>query len=281
MNRYTEMQVFVRAARRRQLSAAAWNLAITPSAVSKLIARMEERLGALLFRRAHRNIVMTPEERSSIGRRLRSHRRPSRPLTRRSSAAPVAKPCAFARCRSSDRGHPRQEAPGVLPAASRPSGRTSACGSIPGRYSTRERALRFVLATSMTPRSWPRDLRVTAMDHSVRRRAIWPEHGTAVTSQRCWRTTPVSIFIRPLPPVLDCSRCRWLRPLPLAVKSRVRSNQASILIEFARAGLGIVRLVEVQIADDLAQGRLVELSFRNISARRNIPSMRCIRAADW
>ncbi len=61
MNRYTEMQVFVRAAEDGSFSAAARNLAITPSAVSKLITRMEERLGALLFRRAHRNIVMTPE----------------------------------------------------------------------------------------------------------------------------------------------------------------------------------------------------------------------------
>jgi DNA-binding transcriptional LysR family regulator len=61
VNRYTEMQVFVRAAEDGSFSAAARNLAITPSAVSKLIARMEERLGALLFRRAHRNIVMTPE----------------------------------------------------------------------------------------------------------------------------------------------------------------------------------------------------------------------------
>ncbi|MFT4102739.1 MAG: LysR substrate-binding domain-containing protein [Burkholderiaceae bacterium] len=37
------------------------------------------------------------------------------------------------------------------------------------------------------------------------------------------------------------------------------SNQASMLIEFARAGMGIVRLIEVQVADDLARGRLVEL----------------------
>ena len=43
---------------------------------------------------------------------------------------------------------------------------------------------------------------------------------------------------------------------PLHIKNRILSNQASVLIEFALADLGIVRLTEVQIADDLAQGRL-------------------------
>ena len=61
MNRYAEMQVFVRAAEDGSFSAAARNLALTPSAVSKLIARLEDRLGVLLFRRSHRTIDLTPE----------------------------------------------------------------------------------------------------------------------------------------------------------------------------------------------------------------------------
>ena len=47
MNRYAEMLVFVRAAEDGNFSAAARNLALTPSAVSKLIGRMEDRLGVL------------------------------------------------------------------------------------------------------------------------------------------------------------------------------------------------------------------------------------------
>jgi DNA-binding transcriptional LysR family regulator len=47
--------------------------------------------------------------------------------------------------------------------------------------------------------------------------------------------------------------------MSLSINSRILSNQASVLIEFARAGLGVARLIEVQVADDLAQGRLVEL----------------------
>ena len=61
MNRHAEMQVFVRAAEDGSFSAAARNLALTPSAVSNLIARMEDRLGVLLFRRSHRTIDLTPE----------------------------------------------------------------------------------------------------------------------------------------------------------------------------------------------------------------------------
>jgi DNA-binding transcriptional LysR family regulator len=46
---------------------------------------------------------------------------------------------------------------------------------------------------------------------------------------------------------------------PIKVASRVVANQASMLMELARTGLGIVRLTELQVADDLAAGRLVEL----------------------
>ena len=46
---------------------------------------------------------------------------------------------------------------------------------------------------------------------------------------------------------------------PIAVKSDMLSNQAAMLVQFARAGMGITRLTEFQIADDLAEGRLVEL----------------------
>ena len=61
MDRYAEMQVFVRAAEDRSFTAAARNLALTPSAVSKMIARLEDPLGVILFRRVHRNIMMTRE----------------------------------------------------------------------------------------------------------------------------------------------------------------------------------------------------------------------------
>ncbi len=61
VNRSTEMEVFVRVVETGGLSAAARALRITPSAVSKLIARLETRLGARLLNRSTRKLQLTPE----------------------------------------------------------------------------------------------------------------------------------------------------------------------------------------------------------------------------
>jgi hypothetical protein len=61
VNRYSETLVFVRAVADGGFSAAARSLSLTPSAVSKLVTRMENRLGVLLFDRSHRSVTLTPE----------------------------------------------------------------------------------------------------------------------------------------------------------------------------------------------------------------------------
>ena len=61
VNRSTAMEVFVRVVETGGLSAAARALRITPSAVSKLIARLETRLGARLLNRSTRKLQLTPE----------------------------------------------------------------------------------------------------------------------------------------------------------------------------------------------------------------------------
>ncbi|WP_417842445.1 LysR family transcriptional regulator [Thalassospira sp.] len=60
-NRSGEMEVFLRVADAGSFSAAARRLQLTPSAVAKLIARLEERLGAQLFVRSTRNLKLTRE----------------------------------------------------------------------------------------------------------------------------------------------------------------------------------------------------------------------------
>ena len=57
MDKYTEMLVFSKAADMGSFSAAARELDLTPSAVSKLITRLEDRLGARLFQRTTRKPV--------------------------------------------------------------------------------------------------------------------------------------------------------------------------------------------------------------------------------
>lgn len=61
VNRSGEIEVFVRVAELGGFSAAARDLRMTPSAVSKLIARLENRLGARLISRSTRKLQLTPE----------------------------------------------------------------------------------------------------------------------------------------------------------------------------------------------------------------------------
>jgi len=59
MDKMTEMTVFTEVARQRSFSAAATKLQLSPSAVSKLITRMEARLGSRLLNRTTRKLSLT------------------------------------------------------------------------------------------------------------------------------------------------------------------------------------------------------------------------------
>jgi DNA-binding transcriptional LysR family regulator len=61
VNRAGEMEAFVRAVSRRSFSAAARELRMTPSAISKLVARLETRLGVRLLQRSTRKLELTSE----------------------------------------------------------------------------------------------------------------------------------------------------------------------------------------------------------------------------
>jgi DNA-binding transcriptional LysR family regulator len=61
INRSGEMAVFVRAVKLGAFSAAARECGMTPSAVSKLVQRLEERLGVRLVNRSTRQLQLTPE----------------------------------------------------------------------------------------------------------------------------------------------------------------------------------------------------------------------------
>lgn len=71
INRSGEMEVFVRVVELEGFSAAAAACRMTPSAVSKLIARLEARLGARLINRSTRKLQLTPEGCSFYERSLR------------------------------------------------------------------------------------------------------------------------------------------------------------------------------------------------------------------
>ncbi|OSQ44744.1 LysR family transcriptional regulator [Thalassospira sp. MCCC 1A01428] len=60
-NRSGEMEVFIRVVERDGFSAAARDFNMTPSAISKLVGRLEDRLRVRLFNRSTRKLQLTPE----------------------------------------------------------------------------------------------------------------------------------------------------------------------------------------------------------------------------
>lgn len=71
INRSGEMEVFVQVVEQGGFSVAARFLRMTPSAVSKLVARLEARLGTRLVNRTTRKLLLTPEGRSFYERSVR------------------------------------------------------------------------------------------------------------------------------------------------------------------------------------------------------------------
>lgn len=63
MDRYGEMQAFIQVVDRNGFTEAARELGLSPSAVSKLIGRLEDRLGARLLQRTTRRVSLTAEGR--------------------------------------------------------------------------------------------------------------------------------------------------------------------------------------------------------------------------
>jgi DNA-binding transcriptional LysR family regulator len=61
MDATSDLRVFVRVMDRGNFSLAASDLGITPSAVSKLVSRLEDRLGVRLLERSTRRLALTPE----------------------------------------------------------------------------------------------------------------------------------------------------------------------------------------------------------------------------
>jgi DNA-binding transcriptional LysR family regulator len=71
VNRSGEMEVFARVVELGGFSAAARALRMTPSAISKLVGRLETRLGARLVNRSTRKLQFTPEGRLFYDRSVR------------------------------------------------------------------------------------------------------------------------------------------------------------------------------------------------------------------
>ncbi|MFT4118503.1 LysR family transcriptional regulator [Bradyrhizobium sp.] len=61
MDRFGSLNAFIQAAETRSFTAAGQKLGVSSSAISKAVARLEERLGVRLFHRSTRTVTLTPE----------------------------------------------------------------------------------------------------------------------------------------------------------------------------------------------------------------------------
>jgi DNA-binding transcriptional LysR family regulator len=71
MDATSDLRVFVRVMGRGSFSSAAKDLGLTPSAVSKLVSRLEDRLGARLLERSTRRLALTAEGEAFLARARR------------------------------------------------------------------------------------------------------------------------------------------------------------------------------------------------------------------
>lgn len=256
MNRYGEMLVFARAVEDGSFSAAARNLALTPSAVSKLVARIEDRLGVLLFRRAHRRIALTPEGETFYRAALLAI-----------EAVEAADGSVFV----GGAGHD------TLRIRCMPIFATDVLAPLVPGFCRLHPALRVEIQLRIDPGNVLDD----GMDVAIH---VGVLQDSALVARRFSSTrwivcaAPGYVAARGAPAhpgelsrhtclnfIANIGASTWTvrgdgqASRPLKVNAQVLTNQASMLMALARTGLGIVRLAEFQVADDLARGSLVEL----------------------
>jgi DNA-binding transcriptional LysR family regulator len=253
---FNAMAAFVAAAEVGSFTRAAATLGATPSAVSKLISRLERRLGTLLIQRSTRRMTLTSggqayyararailDEVRALEREVASrHEIPSGPVR-------ITAPLLYGEARVAPvlaairRRLPRVElelelSDEIVDFFSRPIDVAVRIGAQPPPFAVARRAgaMRRVLCASpgyLKQRPAPRrpaDLR----DHDC---VVFTGRKDADT----WRLR---------------SRARSGRIVPVRIAGPLRINNTRAVYQAALAGLGIAELPHYLVADDLAAGRL-------------------------
>lgn len=256
MDRYSEMLVFVRAVEDGGFSAAGRSLSMTPSAVSKLVTRMENRLGVLLFRRTQRSVTLTPEGEAFYAASLQAIE-----AVEKTEAAVFSAGAArdTLRIRSMPTFAASQLAP-LLPTFCRmyPSLRLELLLKIESG-NLLDGGMDVAIHVGRLPDS-------SLVAHRFARTrwiicaspAYLAEHGTPqgpddLAQHECLN------FLPSMPASIWTAKGEGRASRRLKIRSNILTNQGQMLLALARAGAGIVRLAEFHAIGDLRSGQLVEL----------------------
>lgn len=256
MDRTAEMTAFVRAVDNGGFSAAARELDLTPSALSKLVTRLEDRLGVRLLQRTTRKLQLTAEGEAFYNRAQAI-------LTAMDEAeAEVVK------SGSSPRGLLRLHCGTIF-------GTHQLAPVIP-QFLERYPGVRLDIAISdqlpeMSDCCFDLAIRIGAMDDSsiVARRicdmervicaspAYLERHGTPRTPEELLSHN--CVWITSLPDLR-----RWPFDTPEGVRhvnvnGNVVTNNAETVMKLVLAGVGITRLTDVTVGDALLSGELVPI----------------------
>ncbi len=250
------MTAFVRAVETGGFSAAAREMGLTPSALSKLVTRLEDRLGARLLQRTTRRLQLTTEGEIFYAR--------ARPIL----AALGEAEAEVAEAGASPRGLLRLY-----------------CGSTFGTHQLapaipRFQALHPEVEIDITISDQPLGATQEGVDLAIR---IGPLVESSLVARRicnlerviCAAPAYVARHGTPrTPDDLQQHNCLWITSLPalrrwpfdtddgirvVHVGGNVATNNADTLLQLALAGVGITRLVDVVVAEAIRNGSLVTI----------------------
>jgi DNA-binding transcriptional LysR family regulator len=256
MDRIGEMTAFVRAVETGGFSAAARDLGLTPSALSKLVTRLEDRLGARLLQRTTRRLQLTAEGEAFYAR--------ARPILIAMNEAEAE----------------------ITEAGTRPRGRLRLhCGSAFGMHQLapaipRFQALYPEVEIDITISDEMLDAVEERFDLALR---IGPLDESSMVARRicnlerliCAAPSYLEQHGVPrTPDDLQHHNCLWITSLPalrrwpfdtddgtrvVNIDGNVTANNAETVLQLAVAGVGITRLTDVVVGDAIRSGELVSL----------------------
>jgi len=264
-----EMEAFVRSVELGGFSAAARELKLTPSAISKLVTRLEQTLRAKLLNRTTRMLTLTPEGELFLAR------------CRRILAEMEDAETEVGRSRERPRGRLRMSV-GVgfgvhqlVPALPRFAERYPEVEVDLHVEDRVEDAAREALDIVVRPG--------TLVDESLVAKPIFEfervlcaapgylkRHGAPKTPDDLLRHNCITISTRP-------PFARWSFDTPggrqaIDVKGDITVNNADCVLRLCLAGLGVVRLNEFIVAEALARGELVRV-LPELQSRESVPML--------